>query len=176
MEIIDLSFKGKMTSKYSNMFYQLASSNVKDFDEKVQKLNRKNFDNFFYWFRSPSSRNTLSSPLFHNYISFLFFKSKILTKEVNPNKIIVDSKYLKKKFKLDLAFNNKIKIIYKKNSLNSKYLIFRRLTKEFILRFFQIFLFKIFYYEKNFNKNICLVDLPVFDNKIDNNRFYNNSF
>ena len=91
MSTIDLSFKGKLNKDIRERFNELSIFEKEEFDKTFLKLSTKNINLFYYWFRTPSSRNTISSPLFHNYISLIFFSRYIIKKKIKIKEIITDS-------------------------------------------------------------------------------------
>ena len=64
MKIIDLRFKSNLDENVAIKLNQIAREKIKDFHQFLSKISNDNKNVFEWWMSSPSSRYTLSSPLF----------------------------------------------------------------------------------------------------------------
>ena len=175
--IIDLRFKKKLNNKYENIFNSVSKDSIKSFHDFISELSKT--DNLDWWFSSPASRYTLSSPLFHHFCSFRFLVHLIKIKKI-PKIIYTDSdafykiisKYLKNK-------NISIKVVNSNNyRLRLKLKINNTVTilNHFFYRLIQFYIcnFLIKFNLPKKNNELILIDTYVFPNFIDKERYYNN--
>ena len=133
---LDLRFNKNIHSDFVELFDQISFSNRESFNDFIDSLSRSIIKDIDWWAQNPASRNTYTSPLFHNFCSIKFFIDLINKQEFEIDAVLVDSQELKKIFEEILKRNNlvKIKIVYRPGKL----LIRKRLAKK--LFYFQYFL------------------------------------
>jgi hypothetical protein len=69
MDILDLRFNGKIDPKYARIFNSLSMEMRPHFNQMVADIGTDAFHSIHWWVEGPASRNTLSSPLFHQFCS-----------------------------------------------------------------------------------------------------------
>lgn len=89
---LDIRFNGKLDPDTSILFNQVSNDKRGDFNDFVSVISEANINNVDWWVEGPASRNTVSSPLFHNYCSFFLVKNLIEQDRFNFKEILVDSK------------------------------------------------------------------------------------
>ena len=67
MKKINLMFKSNLDENVSIKLNEIAINKIEDFHEFISKISNDNKNVFEWWMSSPSSRYTLSSPLFFNF-------------------------------------------------------------------------------------------------------------
>ena len=174
--IIDLRFKKNLDEKYKFLFNKISHQSIKPFHNFITEISNNN--NLDWWFSSPASRYTLTSPLFHYFCSLKFLDNLISKKQI-PNIVYTDSNAFNK-ILLEYLYNRniKIKIINSNNRIKSL-----KLKINNIFTISHHFLFRIFqYYISNFllkfeipksNDKFILIDTYVFPNFIEIERYYN---
>mgnify|MGYP001339816796 CR=1 FL=1 len=67
MKKINLKFKSDLDDSISSRFNQIARNKIGEFHNFISKISNDNKNIFEWWMSSPSSRYTLSSPLYFNF-------------------------------------------------------------------------------------------------------------
>ena len=179
---LDLRFNKNIHSNFVELFDQISFSNRESFNDFIDSLSRSIIKDIDWWAQNPASRNTYTSPLFHNFCSIKFFIDLINKQENEIDAVLVDSQELKKIFEEILKRNNlvKIKIIYRPGKL----LIRKRLAKK--LFYFQYFICKryiqniLIRVNDKFNKDtirsnsITIIDTFLSPDFIHEDRWYGN--
>ncbi len=179
MKIIDLRFKSNLDENVAIKLNEIAREKIEDFHQFLSKISNDNKNVFEWWMSSPSSRYTLSSPLFF-YFCIINYLDYLLKNDINVEEIIVDNYYLKKAFDSIISKNHKkikvfsfeTKIMKIKKTLRGIFSIFL----QFIKKLLQILICKNkFFSSKNLkNKNLILIDKFIFPGYIKIDRYYNN--
>ena len=101
-DILDLRFKKKISNTIIDDFRIISNSNIKNFFKLIDNESKLNHDNLDWWVSSASTRNTIISPLYHNYCILVLLKNKNEIYFKTFDKIITNSniiyKFLIKKY------------------------------------------------------------------------------
>ena len=117
MKKINLMFKSNLDENVSIKLNEIAINKIEDFHEFISKISNDNKNVFEWWMSSPSSRYTLSSPLFFNFCIFHYL-DYILKNDLNINTIRVDNILIKRAFDYIINKNGKnIKVLSYENQL-----------------------------------------------------------
>ena len=95
MKRINLRFKSNIDEDISLILNKIAREKVNDFHQFISKISNDNKGIIEWWMSSPSSRYTLSSPLFFNFCIFHYL-DYILKNDLNINIIRVDNILIKR--------------------------------------------------------------------------------
>ena len=94
MKTIDLRFKSDLDISISKIFNEISRTHVKEFHKFIAKISIDNKKIIEWWMSSPSSRYTLSSPLYCNFC-LIYLLIYILQNNIKVDKIFVDNNSIK---------------------------------------------------------------------------------
>ena len=161
MKILDLSFNSYINDDYLLKIYRsIATSNTDLFFDKIDSVSEINSANPIWWAANVSSRNTLSSSLFHNFCLIKLI-NKVEISDLSYDKIIVDSKVI-----LSLLGSKFPSIKFKLYLKNKNNLLFK-VIKSFLLNFLKYFLIKLLSKKITISKNNSLVDIMLYKKNCD---------
>ena len=124
--ILDLRYRGFLDAHYKKLFNNVSLDSIDSFHKFISEISNTN--NLDWWFSSPASRYTLSSPLFHHFCSFRFLVHLIKIKKI-PKIIYIDSdafykiisKYLKNKnISIKVVNSNNYRLRFKQKINNKR--------------------------------------------------------
>jgi hypothetical protein len=169
-DILDLRFKKKISNTIIDDFRIISNSNIKNFFKLIDNESKLNHDNLDWWVSSASTRNTIISPLYHNYCILVLLKNKNEIYFKTFDKIITNSniiyKFLIKKYPY---LKNKILIKQDKNiNLNI------RIIYLFFYFIFRKFFISLFAKNKVIKNNSTLIDIFSFNNQDTENIYFTN--
>ena len=181
-KVLDLIFNGSLSKKNSIFFNNIINFNIKNFNILIESIFKNNDVKNNYFLTPGFSRNTLSSPIFHYYISSIFIK-KYKKKIISYDVIFTDNYYHTKYIKFFLLKNNinkKFRFVQKNNLL----FLFAKITIFNIIIIFKEFVYRICQFvfsnlsKKNYVKpiglnNIIIIDKYIFPKYITKERYYN---
>ena len=175
---VDLTYGGRMAPEASVIFNLLAMQLRGSFTQLVSEMGQNLSNNLDWWVSGPASRNTRMSPLFHYYCSFHLI-TELLKKEIEIDKIIVDSSIFKKIiFHFLRRQGKKIKIIIKGKGLPQR---IKLVLVPFIMIPLEVYILicKLYYARKTKqlqkplpNSPLILIDTFAYPGYIDQDRYY----
>ena len=113
MKTIDLGFKSDLDKSISKKFNYIARTHIDEFHKFISKISLDNKEILDWWMSSPSSRYTLSSPLYYNFC-LIYLLKYILQNDIKVDRIFVDNNSIKNLFnQIIKSYNSKIIIISK---------------------------------------------------------------
>lgn len=176
---LDLRYKGKLDSKITFLFNNIAKQLRGQFTQLVSELSEPMKGNIDWWVEGPASRNTLVSPFFHYYCVF-HLVDELINNNYDISEIIVDSLALEKILKQYFYINGKsITIKYEGNRLKSYFkqlfIIIVKIPLELYRRIYQ---YRCAQKTRHFqrlipDKPLTLIDVFVFPGFISKDRYYN---
>ena len=87
---LDLRFRGKIPSDLSEQFNTISYKLRSEFNDFMTTLSIPHKNNIDWWVEGPASRNTLASPLFHNFCCLYFIKHLIDEDEFLFDSVLVN--------------------------------------------------------------------------------------
>lgn len=177
MHTLDLSSNSKFDNEISELFTKICYKNRNNFNYLIKDLTQGYNSNIDLLVSNPSSRNTINSNLFQYYCKVQLVKELIIEKKV-INEIIVDSIAFKNVL-IQLPGLNDTKFIIKRKSIRSliqNYLLNIAFPfPTFLIRVFQLLLFKMFFKAKLKSSNypITLIDTYALPGYYSKDRYYN---
>ena len=176
---LDARFNGRMDPSIAIIFNKISYKKRKDFNDLVSFISEPHINNIDWWVQGPSSRNTYSSPFFHNYSVLYLLSHLIKNEKFSFEVIIVDSLILKNiidKLLFDMGVNN-CRVSYKLNF----HRIIKGYLKEYLLvpflflrKSYQLILAKRLAKSENFagKEPLTFVDTFIFPAYIEDDRWY----
>ena len=117
MKKINLKFKSDLDDSISSKFNQIARNKIDEFHNFISKISNDNKNVFEWWMSAPSSRYTLSSPLYFNFCS-VYLLIFILESNLKVDIINVDNIQIKNLFDKIIKKHNKNILVFTSNYIN----------------------------------------------------------
>ena len=177
MKKINLKFKSNLDDTISSKFNQIARNKIDEFHDFISKISNDNENIIEWWMSSPSSRYTLSSPLYFNFCS-VYLLIFILENNLKIDIINVDNIQIKNLFDKIIKKYNKNIIVFASNyRLKKLKNIFREIISihlQFLNQILRSIICKIIQtnYKKLLNQKIILIDKFIFPGYVDIERYY----
>jgi len=177
MKKINLKFKSDLDDSISSKFNQIARNKIDEFHNFISKISNDNKNIFEWWMSSPSSRYTLSSPLYFNFCS-VYLLIFILESDLKVDVIFVDNIQIKNLFDKIIKKHNKNIVVFTSNyRLKKLKNIFREIISihlQFINQILRSIICKIIQtdYKKLLKQKIILIDKFIFPGYVHIERYY----
>ena len=179
---LDLRFKGNLSNNHKKIFEKIAKDKIEEFNIFIENISKDNIKYKEWFMTSVFSRNTLVSPLFHNYLIYYFLKElkKIdqifdiiyLDNPVQEKLVINIVKALNFKFKIQMITKNNIYFYRAKQIIKNIIVVFTEVFKRIIQNLI-CSASRIFSSKNVYKSDLILIDTYVFPNYITNERYYN---
>ena len=145
--ILDLRFKGRMDPELNSLFNQVSYNLRSQFNALVSEISDPHKNNIDWWVQDLPSRNTYACPFYHYFCCIHFAHNLMVDGNYEFEKIIVDTKEMKKVIKkiidkhnlnnCQIQVNNNIRKKIKKNFkklFGNFYILIYNILKWFIAK------------------------------------------
>ena len=177
--ILDLSLNALLSSEVFDKLKLISIKQIRAFNSLIDKISENHFNNLSWWVESPSTRNTLQSPLFYRFCC-IYLIDDLIESGVNIKKVIVDSPAMVDLIK-EYRYNRKIEFFIE-GPENKSPRIF-----QYFLQSFKSSIITLKKYRKKFNAakktaflsqqppkdGLIIIDKFVFPGYITKERYYN---